>query len=960
MIKDNNLNALQLKLFYQLKCLGCCEYSKYVPPPPPPPIPTPSPTTPLPTPTPSPTPSGTGGSPNPTPSPTPTGTVGPKIIDYLNDLEMKFDGSDIIVGVENSFNTENCTEGCEFAFYYGYNANSDKWELQQTLTKPNFKKTNNLYNYYGMLYMILSKTDDLIIRTGRNDRNHIILFKKENGQFVLKDIQDINFYATVDNTQYILGSNFSSDGQFFYYSGGNNVIDSFYRNGNIFTYKKDNNGIFKLVDTQNAPPIPVDPSANIGNKQHSGVHFGNSIVKNYDGQHLLITAPRGGKYVYDSSFNRYNFKELGNIYLYKMLNDKLQLEKTYIPKEGYFNHFEVACSGDLKKIVSLCRYTDNNSNLPSNKNTFISLFDEDFNKTYTTTEAYPDINQIILSKDGNLLITAHSRENQIKNNYTYNTQGTIRIFKNYGSFLSEHQTLKILESNGFNTDQFGTKINLSEDGKILSTFCISYHNKNTGEIKTGSVFIYRRKSDDSFELIQTINPPSLNTIPNPTPTPSPTTPTPTPTLTPTPTPIPTPAPTPAPIINYTRKNILELTTNNGIANLDVSKDMGIGNAVDISEVPMNHPDTLRTGYLIGVGANLASTYNKSSIGVMFYYILQDINTLEIYKGYATTIDDAKTPEYFGSNVSVSNDGYMVGTSPTYSNGFTITKNVVVSNDNKNQVKQTDFGGNNSVLSSNGNYQIINRVVINYDRTGYYINSKESTIYMRLKDVPNNKWNNIASLIVPHIHIDDEFGRKLTINHDGSMFASTYHHKGNGMNFIEVNIYSFVGQSINKIQTITSSDSTFAFSSIHLSNDNSTLFISSKQNNTENIVYVYRYNNGQFVLVSTIKSIKQQNKGEFGTSIDSSNDGKKVIVGNRTYTGNGTTQMGCVSIFQETTPNNWEELEMILPSSTDTSLFGEDVAMSGDGNIIVVGKPGYTVNRKRIGGIEIFNISKIYK
>ena len=99
MIKDNNLNALQLKLFYQLKCLGCCEYSKYVPPPPPPPIPTPSPTTPLPTPTPSPTPSGTGGTPSPTP--TPTGTVGPKIIDYLNDLEMKFDGSDIIVGVEN-------------------------------------------------------------------------------------------------------------------------------------------------------------------------------------------------------------------------------------------------------------------------------------------------------------------------------------------------------------------------------------------------------------------------------------------------------------------------------------------------------------------------------------------------------------------------------------------------------------------------------------------------------------------------------------------------------------------------------------------------------------------------------------------------------------------------------------------------------------------------------------------
>ena len=52
--------------------------------------------------------------------------------------------------------------------------------------------------------------------------------------------------------------------------------------------------------------------------------------------------------------------------------------------------------------------------------------------------------------------------------------------------------------------------------------------------------------------------------------------------------------------------------------------------------------------------------------------------------------------------------------------------------------------------------------------------------------------------------------------------------------------------------------------------------------------------------------------------------------------------------------------MILPSSTDNSLFGEDVAMSGDGNIIVVGKPGYTLNRKRIGGIEIFNISKLYK
>lgn len=43
MIKTHDTIALELKLFYALKCLGCCKYSNYTPPTPSP-SPEPSPT----------------------------------------------------------------------------------------------------------------------------------------------------------------------------------------------------------------------------------------------------------------------------------------------------------------------------------------------------------------------------------------------------------------------------------------------------------------------------------------------------------------------------------------------------------------------------------------------------------------------------------------------------------------------------------------------------------------------------------------------------------------------------------------------------------------------------------------------------------------------------------------------------------------------------------------------------
>ena len=91
--------------------------------------------------------------------------------------------------------------------------------------------------------------------------------------------------------------------------------------------------------------------------------------------------------------------------------------------------------------------------------------------------------------------------------------------------------------------------------------------------------------------------------------------------------------------------------------------------------------------------------------------------------------------------------------------------------------------------------------------------------------------------------------------------------------------------------------------------------------------------------------------EFGLSVALSDDGNTTLIGAGNKTVNGRTQAGAAYVFvRPSGGTTWsQQQELTLPDAASNDGFGRSVALSGDGNTVLIGASNKTVNGQGYAG-----------
>ena len=79
-------------------------------------------------------------------------------------------------------------------------------------------------------------------------------------------------------------------------------------------------------------------------------------------------------------------------------------------------------------------------------------------------------------------------------------------------------------------------------------------------------------------------------------------------------------------------------------------------------------------------------------------------------------------------------------------------------------------------------------------------------------------------------------------------------------------------------------------------------------------------------------------GHFGSDVDISEDGNRIVVGADAFKSGSTKNVGEVSVY-EYTAGDWIQLGLSLSGDIQHEKVGQSVSMSGDGNKVAVSSPG---------------------
>ena len=79
-------------------------------------------------------------------------------------------------------------------------------------------------------------------------------------------------------------------------------------------------------------------------------------------------------------------------------------------------------------------------------------------------------------------------------------------------------------------------------------------------------------------------------------------------------------------------------------------------------------------------------------------------------------------------------------------------------------------------------------------------------------------------------------------------------------------------------------------------------------------------------------------GHFGSDVDISEDGNRIVVGADAFQSGSTKNVGEVSVY-EYTAGDWIHLGLSLSGDIQHEKFGQSVSMYGDGNNVAVSSPG---------------------
>ena len=328
------------------------------------------------------------------------------------------------------------------------------------------------------------------------------------------------------------------------------------------------------------------------------------------------------------------------------------------------------------------------------------------------------------------------------------------------------------------------------------------------------------------------------------------------------------------------------------------------------------------------------------------------------------IDGARPDDEFGGAVAVSADGYTIAVGAMRNddsgNGsgnvrifkFNGTTWRLVGLDIEGE-SAGDLSGGAVSLSADGNTVAIGAIF--NDGNG------NNSGHVRVYELNGNTWTQLGRDINGE-NADDLSGGSVALSDDGRTVAiGATGNDGSGSNAGHVRIYALnrngtrwnqIGQDIDG-QTVGDQSGT----SVALSDDGNTVAIGAIFNDdngsSSGHVRVFEINGNSWV--QTGQDIDGETAGDFsGGSVSLSGDGNRVAIGAIFNDGSGA-DAGHVRVF-ELTGNSWVQTGQELDGESAGDLSGTSVALSGDGNTLVIGAPDNDGSGADAGHARIYRFS----
>jgi hypothetical protein len=174
------------------------------------------------------------------------------------------------------------------------------------------------------------------------------------------------------------------------------------------------------------------------------------------------------------------------------------------------------------------------------------------------------------------------------------------------------------------------------------------------------------------------------------------------------------------------------------------------------------------------------------------------------------------------------------------------------------------------------------------------------------------------------------------------------------------IYTYSGGSWGSEVRIVASDAAtndgFG-NSVSMSSDGTKIIVGAKGKggNNTGAVYIYTYSSGSWSQEAKIQAATNSGGDNFGHIVSMSSDGTKVIVG-APYQDAAATNAGAAYIYTYSGGSWGSEVRIVAPDAQASDLFGQGVAISGDGTKVIVGAHSEAAGGNYAGAAYIFTYS----
>ncbi len=342
------------------------------------------------------------------------------------------------------------------------------------------------------------------------------------------------------------------------------------------------------------------------------------------------------------------------------------------------------------------------------------------------------------------------------------------------------------------------------------------------------------------------------------------------------------------------------------------------------------------GSIIAVGSPHTSTVNGINSGIVRVYE----NIAGVWTQIGNDILGKADYNFLGNVLSLSLDGTTLAIGVRNNDDNALESGLVqvyqylngdwfqVGSDIKGQLK-AGYLGHSVSLSSDGNILAFSSF------------EGKVFIYENIAGI----WTQLGNLIEAELG-QGRFGNNIKLSSNGSTIAIEY--SSYGTNAIDV--YDNISSTWTKRGNVIPGSYSYGIlptvplKSMDLSSDGNTIAVF----NRNSIVWIYRYSENKW---SQVEEIVLDNLGEYGASISLSSDGKRVVIGDYGVDANEENS-GQVKVYEELN-GVWEQVGNSINGKNIGDLAGYSTSISSDGKFVTIGSPYNFDNGGNSGQVRVY-------